>query len=458
VAGVGLVFVATVFRSLPAGVAFFTVITFFERLPVTQGEGVSGLKIAGAALAGAWALVVLNRRRQAPFLLRDHPLVGYGAVLLVGWSLASMLWATDSGIALSDTVRLLQGVMLLLIVFTAVEDFRSLDWIVWAFMGGTALTVALGLLGFGAVTADAPDTGSRLTGQIGDPNELAAILVPALVLAAFALTGRRGPLARWLLVSFTIVFAAALFLTQSRGGLVAFATTVLVAPLLAGAARARTIAILLTVVAAGVTYYGFFASEEARDRVTTFEEGGGSGRPDLWSISYQVFRDRPVTGAGMGNFLVVEAEYAARDDLDLERVDLVVDDPKVVHNTYLHVLSELGLVGFLAFGVVVGGAIGIGWRSIRRFARAGLAEMEMLARALLIGTIGMLAAYAFISAQYEKQLWLLLGLTAALGTIASRTEVALPSGRAAPSPADFSLQADAHLHHGHPRKRPRSSS
>ena len=433
-AGVGLVFVATVFRSLPAGVAFFTVITFFERLPATPTEGVSGLKIAGATLAGAWALVVLNRRRQAPFLLRDHPIVGYCAVLLVGWAGASMLWAPDSGIAFSDAIRLLQGVMLLLIVFTAVEDRRGLEWIVWAFMGGAALSVAVGLLGPSAGEADVVDTGSRLTGQIGDPNELAAILVPALVLAALMLTGRRGPLARWLLVSFTIVFAAALFLTQSRGGLVAFAATVLVAPLLAGAARARTIAVLLTVVAAGVTYYGFFASEDSRKRVTTFEEGGGSGRPDLWSISYQVFRDRPVTGAGMGNFLVVEAEYAARDDLDLERVDLVVDDPKVVHNTYLHVLAELGLVGLVAFGAVVGGAVGIGWRAIRRFARAGLHELEMLARALLIGTIGMLAAYAFISAQYEKQLWLLLGLMAALGTIASRAEGAAQSLREGPSP------------------------
>jgi O-antigen ligase len=420
-----------VFRSLPAGVAFFTMITFFERLPATPTEGLSGLKIAGATLAGAWALVVLNRRRQAPFLLRDHPVIGYCAVVLVGWSAASMLWATDSGVAFSSTIRLLQGVMLLVIVFTAIEDRRSLEWIVWAFMGGAALTIAIGVLGPGE--SDSSYSGSRLTGRIGDPNELAAILVPALALAAFSMTGRRAPLTRWILAVFTIVFAAALFLTQSRGGLVAFATLVVVAPFLAGAARARTIAVLLTVVAAGVTYYGFFADEEARARVTSFEQGGGTGRPDLWSISYQASRDHPLTGVGLGNFIIVEAEYAARDDLDLERVDLVVDDPKVVHNTYLHVLAELGAVGFLAFSVVVGGAIGLGRRSIRRFAHAGLQDMETLARAILIGTIGMLAAYTFISAQYEKQLWLLLGITASLGTIAARAERAADVGRRIPS-------------------------
>jgi hypothetical protein len=42
----------------------------------------------------------------------------------------------------------------------------------------------------------------------------------------------------------------------------------------------------------------------------------------------------------------------------------------------------------------------------------------MLARGVVVGTLGMLAAFAFISAQYEKQLWLLLGLAASLSTIA----------------------------------------
>ena len=44
--------------------------------------------------------------------------------------------------------------------------------------------------------------------------------------------------------------------------------------------------------------------------------------------------------------------------------------------------------------------------------------MEILARGVLIGTLGMLAAFVFITAQYEKQLWLLLGVCASLSTLA----------------------------------------
>ena len=50
--------------------------------------------------------------------------------------------------------------------------------------------------------------------------------------------------------------------------------------------------------------------------------------------------------------------------------------------------------------------------------------MEILGRGVLIGTIGMLAAYVFITAQYEKQLWLLLGICAALSTLARAGETA----------------------------------
>jgi hypothetical protein len=46
--------------------------------------------------------------------------------------------------------------------------------------------------------------------------------------------------------------------------------------------------------------------------------------------------------------------------------------------------------------------------------------MEMLARAWLIGMAGMLAADAFLSAELDKQLWLLLAVGPALLALARR--------------------------------------
>ena len=55
---------------------------------------------------------------------------------------------------------------------------------------------------------------------------------------------------------------------------------------------------------------------------------------------------------------------------------------------------------------------------MRAFKRSGDAELELIARGLLVGLGGMLVASFFLSAEYEKQLWLLVGLCAALGKLA----------------------------------------
>jgi hypothetical protein len=49
--------------------------------------------------------------------------------------------------------------------------------------------------------------------------------------------------------------------------------------------------------------------------------------------------------------------------------------------------------------------------------------MEMIARATLVGLMGILAADFFVSGQFSKQLWLLLGLGPALLAMSRRRSV-----------------------------------
>src|SRR5207253_31047 len=72
------------------------------------------------------------------------------------------------------------------------------------------------------------------------------------------------------------------------------------------------------------------------------------------------------------------------------------------------------------FGVIVGGTFGAASAGIRALARVGDVEMEVLARAVVLGSLGMLAAAFFFSGEYQKQLWLLLGASAALPSVANR--------------------------------------
>ena len=415
---VGIAFVGVAFRSLPAGLAFFVVLTFFDRLPGSPASGLTLLKAAGFVLAIAWLTALAARRATMPLLFRDHPWLAYVTVFFLTWSFASVLWAEDPVSARFETSRLVQNAVLFFIVFSAIEKRQHLLWVVGAYLGGAFLTAVVGLAGGSSSEQFSPyaDVG-RLSGGIGDPNELAAILVPAVAIAAFLIPTTRAPLMRWLLLSLVLVISLALFFTQSRGGLLALAVVMVVTPILAGPVRLRALLVIIAVAALGIGYFALIAPPQAIQHVTRFSVGSGTGREDLWKVSIQMFDDHPLAGVGTGNFQVIEPKYALHD-INLSRPDLVVDTPKVAHNTYLHVMTELGIIGITAFGAMLIGSLLVAVRAIHSFARRGELRLEIIARGVLIGTLGMLAAFVFITAQYEKQLWLLLGVCVALSTLA----------------------------------------
>jgi O-antigen ligase len=411
VAGVvSIAFVATAVVNLAAGVAVFATVTFFVLIPGLGASFVSVVKLAGAAL-----LLSLGRKIGRRTLLHAHPVLAALAITLVMWAFASALWAPDVVRARGRAFTLLLSLVLVFVVYAAIRKPRHARWLVHGYVAGAVLSALVGLI------APAPDedSASRLSGGIGDPNELALVLVPGLALAFFALRGARSTLERWWLVASATAMAFALLETGSRGGLIALAAAFAVALILGGRERLKVLGALVGFAALAVTYFALAAPGELRSHVADFTTGGGSGRTDLWSIARQVAADHPVLGVGIGNFETVEAQYASR--ADLPSIDLVIDEPHVVHNTYLELLAELGVVGLTCFVALVAGAVVLGWRAVRSFARMGATELELLARGLLVGLAGMLTASFFLSAEYEKQLWLLLGFAVALLGIAERS-------------------------------------
>jgi O-antigen ligase len=415
-ATVGLIFVAIAVESLAAGLAIFTVLTFLEAIPAVSTLGLTFTKLAGGVLAGVWLVAVAKPRSDLPLLARRLPLLAYTGLALVCWTFASMLWGFDPGTAGSTALRFAQGVVLIFVIFSAIRERRHLMWVVYAFLAGAVLSAVIGLAGTTpAERADIAASG-RLAGGIGDPNELAALLVPALGIALFLMAAKKGTLPRLLLLGAAAICALGLFQTESRGGIVGLGVMLLASVALAGPVRARAVTMALAVSGLALVYFVLIAPPQILDRVTQFDTGGGSGRTDLWSVALAITENHPLAGIGAGNFTLVEPSYAF-GDRNLPRFDLVVDTPLVVHNTYLNVLVELGVVGFILFGALIAGAFVVAFRAVGAFARAGDWEMEILARGLVIGTIGMLAAFFFLSAQYEKQLPLLLGILTALATL-----------------------------------------
>jgi O-antigen ligase len=381
---------------------------------------------------------VTKRDSGIPLLLHRHPVLAYSALLLLCWTFASMLWATDPATARLTALRFAQGVLLIFIIFSAVRERRHLTWIVYAFLAGAVLSAVVGLSG--VTQAERTDIygSERLTGGIGDPNELAAILVPALSFALFMLMTKKGMLLRSLLLVAALICLLALFRTESRGGVIGLAVMILASLIFSGPVRARATMTMFVTSGFALVYFALIAPPQALARLTAFSEGGGSGRTDLWAVATDISRNHPLFGIGAGNFPLVEPSYAFRNR-NLPRFDLIVDTPKVVHNMYLHVLVELGAIGFILFAILIVCTFATAFRALRVFTQAGDLEMEILARGIIIGTLGMLAAFFFFSAQYEKQLPLLLGILAAFSSLGRVLPKEGPSSRDSKRPGPETL-------------------
>ena len=183
------------------------------------------------------------------------------------------------------------------------------------------------------------------------------------------------------------------------------------AALFAGPVRRRVTMVLVSAAAIGLVVF-VLTAPAARLNVTSFGGQETTGRSDLWGLAAEMAGHHPIQGIGLDNFAVRSPAYLD-GATDVERVDLVLDGTQV-HNTYLNVLAELGAVGLLLFLGVVGGALALAVGSFRTIAASGTRQDELLARGVVVGAIGMLAAYVFFSAQFEKQFWIVLGMLIAL--------------------------------------------
>ena len=413
--GLGLIAIVVgviAMSDLALGVAGLAVLMFFEVIPGVSNGSLS--KPYGLVLVLSW-LGSMARKERMPLLLRERPVLAFLLMGFVIWSGASALWASDPGAAKTRAVQLALVVTLFFVVYSAVRTEKDFLLIVWAFLTGASLVCIDSIL-------NSHLDGGRLTTGILDPNYLAATLACSVVVASFLLLGTTG-LARVVLFVYIGVDFIALALTESRGGLIAAGAALLAACVVAGPVRTQVIAFALVLAAAGLVYFAVIAPASAPEhRITTISTASSSGRTDEWNIALRMASQHPLTGVGIGNFQSVENRYLG-GGINLITAKEDVHTALVVHNTYLELLAEIGVIGLALFlGIVVTTIVesrcGSGIRAHCEPVGARYPDESLTARGLVAGAVGLLAAYTFLSGEYEKELWLVLALLATIPNVA----------------------------------------
>lgn len=311
------------------------------------------LLVVGVMVYGA---LVLPRVAQGVWARR----LGVAIVVFALVHVMSTLLALDTLEAARSSQLPLLGALLALAIIQVCRDRRDLLIVAGGILAGVVIASALALAGAG----DTPDgfwiEGERIgrvQGPFQHPNHLGGYLAIALPLAGAAVIAHSAlrPL-RLLGLAALVLGLPALYLTYSRGAIVA-AAVVLIVWL---AVRMRTsgvvLAVLLLVLAAGVMPVGL------RDRFDLANERSDIAlRSDLWGAAVEIAAERPALGVGPGNFegayerLSIVPTYASqRRLLDGER--LVV--PRHAHQHLLTQLAETGVAGVLSLVLLVLACLG----------------------------------------------------------------------------------------------------
>jgi O-antigen ligase len=235
---------------------------------------------------------------------------------------------------------------------------------------------------------------SRIASGIGDPNAFASYIMVLVPLVFYQALNSSG-ISRTLYWSCLVSFLLLLVLTGSRGGVLGFlgATGVLI--YYYGVGKTKYV-VLLTITITTIAF--LFIPDTYWKRMSTImnpqtEEGSSiETRLDNYKAAVKMFLDYPIVGVGMYHFKYRSSDYGASRG-------------KVVHNTYLEVLTGGGLLSFIPFSLILMNS----WRKLKLRRKYGGSTRDLLI-CLKASFVSILITSSFISGDHEKILFLLLAL------------------------------------------------
>lgn len=355
--------------------------------------------------AMGWIYNGLSRKTMS---LRKTPL-DLSILLLFFWMGCSFFWSRNVEVSAYEFTKKMYAFIVFYLTVNIVksrQDFEMVlkTWVISgliaALFGGYEMYVEAFPKVLGALIPGKGEWALRSTGFFLTPNKLGFFLSLSIMLGLSQYVTAKSALWRRFVVVSVFVMFIVLVATLSRTTYVTFLVGALIMSVFSRQARKVLIAIfvvgLISLLLLCPTPYleallrriqGFIEPSIARDYYI---------RTDIIRVSWEIFRDHPLVGVGMGNF----AKYA-----DMYR-SLKLDIP---HNVYLYFLAEFGLIGFSLFLFWAGSLLAVTVRALRNI---WAQEQRVILLSMLVGLIIFFLEAAVISFTFrEIDLWCFVGLT-----------------------------------------------
>jgi O-antigen ligase len=400
-------------RSAPnpwRSLTFAALCVFWFTLPwdgvLRFGEGTTLARLIGIAATGVAAVALMTERprsRPGDFVVLT--------LLFAAWVGISFLWTQSPELTYERVVTMTQLAVLVLLAWEFAQTRARLQALMAAWVAGSAL-----LAGFVIVSFLAGQAATRYTAPGTHPGDVSFVLALSIPIAWYlSFTARRSltTAALRLYVPFAVL---GMTLTAARAGLFALAVVLTLIPLTISRMSARgkiLLALAMGAIAVVLTALsGALARPLARLATTGTELQSGTldQRTTLWEIGFRMVGEHPLVGVGAGSSrMIVGGQFYEVTGL---------------HNAYLSVAAELGVVGLCLLLLILLAAL---WPAIRHTPPLEQRFATVLGLFLLMSQLTR-------HAEYDKSTWATLITLALVGSVMGRPSGPRTSTSLAPTP------------------------
>jgi O-antigen ligase len=355
-------------------------------------------RVAGFGVAAFWIITVIATGK----IRQPHPFHLVVALFLL-WNVSSLLWSIEEALTIRRLRTYAQLAIMMWLIWDLYTTSDRLRIGMQAYVLGAYVSVFSTINNYLVGTT----TGRgdiRYAGFAFNENVVALIMTLAVPMAwylAFSTVGNSKTERFLKVINFAYLAPAifAILLTASRTPLFAMIPAFLF--ILGSFPRIKPITrVVVAVLLVGALYVlQPLIPQSSVERLSTagseVSEGTLGGRVETWNQGIDVFLENPILGIGAGAF---------RRSIERE---------KVAHSTYVSVLTETGLVGFILFAVML----------IMTVRQTRMLPTEWEARVWLTIFLVWAIGVSTMTWEVRKPTWLILSLiTAGVGQMSYLAE------------------------------------
>ena len=324
----------------------------------------------------------------------------------------SNLVALDQERSVSGTLRLLRNISLYAFVINLISSKKTFYPLLWVFILSGVASALYGLYGyyFDHSLLDPQDLVLRVRGTMNDPNEFAGAMVVRMMLAIGFLQVVSKEYQKVLLGAAILILAYSILLSGSRGGILGMGAA-FIAYIVTREKQWKLLIVGVFLAAIGLIVMPL----SLKQRIGLVEADGNVGnnldrRMTYLMLGEEIIKENPVLGIGLDGFATAYAQSEYRFLSSSSR-------GRIAHNTYLEIATGMGIPGLILFLILIGYAY---FKVLAMARNKALPDLAKISAGLFAGLTGYFIVAFFLSQQYEKTLWLLLGIVVIIEQLSLR--------------------------------------